>query len=66
MFNKMIRRISSILGEMRDIETGTASSNDTQMLLDYEDKRFIVTFTEIDNPNEDMFKDIEWYLRRTK
>lgn len=59
----MIIKEMNKLGYLKGFETGSTSSNKDQMIIDFEDRRFVATFQEIENPDEDMFKDIDKYLK---
>lgn len=57
----MIQKLSRMLDVITDVWTGTSSCDKNKMLLDFEDKRYLVIFREV-SKNEDMFKDIDTYL----
>lgn len=57
----MIYKLSGMLDMLQDVWCGTSSCDRNKILLDFEDKRYLVTFKEIPK-NEDMFKDIDKYL----
>lgn len=57
----MIQKLSRMIDMLQDIWTGTSSCDKNKMLLDFEDKRYLVSFKEIPK-NKDMFKDIDKYL----
>lgn len=57
----MIQKLSKMLDMLQDVWTGTSSCDRNKILLDFENKRYLVTFKEVPK-NEDMFKDIDTYL----
>ena len=59
---EVIQKIQSILNIVKGFMVGTTSSNHKECIIDYKGKRFVVSFKEIENPNEDIFEDIDKYL----
>lgn len=57
----MIQKLSKMLDMLQDVWTGTSSCDRNKILLDFENKRYLVTFKEVPK-NEDMFKYIDTYL----
>lgn len=57
----MIYRLSRMLDMLQDVWCGTSSCDSNKILLDFEDKRYLVTFKEV-SKSENMFKDIDTYL----
>ncbi len=58
----LIHKIYSILNEMKGFTPGITSRSKNKMIIDYNGKRYIATFEEIENPDENIFKDIDKYL----
>ena len=55
---KLIRKIYEILNLCKDFEVGFTSLVPNCMIVDYQEKRYAVTFTEISNPKESVFDDL--------
>ena len=55
---KLIRKIYEILNLCKDFEVGFTSLVPICMIVDYQEKRYAVTFTEISNPKESVFDDL--------
>lgn len=54
-----------ILNLMKDFVAGYSSRSDNQMMIDYKGKRYMLTFEELCNvEDEDMFKTMNRYWRR--
>lgn len=60
---EMINRIQNILDQMKGFTVGTSTKSEDKMIIDYKGKRYVVTLEEIENPNEDVFKDLDFYLK---
>ncbi len=58
---ELIHKIHSILGNVKDFETGYSSKTigDGYMLIEYKGKRYAVKAVEIDNQRDDISKDID-------
>lgn len=59
---KVIQALSNVLSMIKGFDTGTTSRTDNKMILDYEGKRYVLTLTEVKEPDENMHEDIEKYL----
>ena len=61
----LLQRIAKILGEMRGIDIGTTSTNDKELLLIHDEKdMYVLSLEYVGKPSEDMFKEIDKYLKR--
>lgn len=58
----MIYELSMMLDTLKGVRTGTSSKSNNKLVMDFNNKRYIVHLKEIENPNEDVFEDIEEYL----
>lgn len=58
---ELIEKINKILNK-DNISVGYTKSNEKQMIIEDNNKRYIVTIDEIENPQENMFYDINKYL----
>lgn len=56
----MFKALSMIKG----FDPGMSSSSSTHLIVDYDSKRYLVVAHEIENPEEDMFKDIKKYISK--
>ena len=62
---ELIADIHTILNFMKDFVAGRSSRSTDQMMIDYKGKRYMVTFEELCNADdEDMFKSMNRYWRR--
>ena len=55
---KLILKIYEILNLCKDFDVGFNSSVKDCMIIDYNGRRYAVNFTEITNPDENMFNDL--------
>lgn len=61
---ELIISIHTILNFMKDFVAGYNSSISDQMMIDYKGKRYMITFEELCNAeDEDMFKTMKKYWR---
>jgi len=58
----VIFALADILAYMKDFNSGYMSDVNDKMLIDYEGKRFLVSFKEIENPDIDMYLDMKKYM----
>lgn len=62
---KLIIDIHTILNLMKDFVAGYSSSSSDQMMIDYKGKRYMVTFEELcDVEDEEMFKTMNRYWKK--
>lgn len=62
---KLIIDIHTVLNLMKDFVAGYSSSSSDQMMIDYKGKRYMVTFEELcDVENEEMFKTMNRYWKK--
>lgn len=62
---ELIINIHRILNFVKDFEAGYSTSSSDQMMIDYKGKRYMLTFEELCNiEDEDMFKTMNRYWRR--
>lgn len=62
---QLIIEIHTILNFIKDFEAGYSTSSNDQMMIDYKGKRYMVTFEELcDVEDEDMFKTMNKYWKR--
>lgn len=62
---ELISDIHRILNLMKDFVAGYSSRSSEQMMVDYKGKRYMLTFEELCNvEDEDMFKTMDRYWRR--
>ena len=59
---ELINKLGKVLNETNDIYFGYTKENNKQMIIEDNNKRYIVTFEEIKQPNENMFDDILTYF----
>ena len=59
--NKMFWKISDIMNNIKGFEVGF-STNEKKMLIDFEGKRYVAEFREVESPAEDALDD----MRRIK
>ena len=55
---KIIRKLYEILNLCKDFEVGYNSACKDSMIIDYNGRRYAVNFTEITNPDKNMFNDL--------
>lgn len=61
---ELISDIHRILNSMKDFVAGYGTSSPDQMMIDYKGKRYMVTFEELcDSDDEDMLKTMKRYWR---
>lgn len=61
----LIIEIHTILNFIKGFEAGYSTSSNNQMMIDYRGKRYMVTFEELcDVEDEDMFKTMNKYWKR--
>ena len=61
---KLIIDIHTILNLMKDFAAGYSTKSSDQMMIDYQGKRYMATFEELcDVEEEDMFKTMNKYWR---
>lgn len=58
----MIIKLCQMLDMLKGISTGWSSKCDNSIIMDFDGKRYLVDFTEIKIPSEDIFEDINKYL----
>lgn len=66
---KLIKKIYEILNLCKDFEVGYTSLIKNCMIIDYNGRRYVVNFTEILNPSESIFDDLnklEQYTNKTQ
>ena len=58
---ELVFKIHQVLNLIKDFECGysSKSAHEGKMIIQYMDKRFVVKMEQLDNPNEDFFKDID-------
>lgn len=62
---KLIINIHTVLNLMKDFVAGYSSSSSDQMMIDYKGKRYMVTFEELcDVEDEEMFKTMNRYWKK--
>lgn len=62
---ELIANMHMILNLMKDFVAGYSSRSDDQMMIDYKGKRYMLTFEELcDVEDEDMLKTMDRYWRR--
>lgn len=62
---ELIANIHMILNLMKDFVAGYSSGSSDQMMIDYKGKRYMLTFEELcDAEDEDMFKTMDKYWKR--
>ena len=62
---KLIIDIHTVLNLMKDFVAGYSSSSPDQMMIDYKGKRYMVTFEELcDVEDEEMFKTMNRYWKK--
>jgi len=59
----MRHKLYEIFNMIKGFEAGYTSKSDNKLILDYDGDRYILTLEKIDNPSDDMLKDIDKYLR---
>ena len=62
---ELIIDMHTILNYMKDFEAGHSSRSSDQMMIDYKGKRYMLTFEELCNAEEeDMFKTMDRHWKR--
>lgn len=62
---ELIINIHRILNFAKDFVAGYSTRSNDQMMIDYKGKRYMVTFEELcDTEDEDMFKTMDRYWKR--
>lgn len=62
---QLIIGLHTVLNYIKDFETGYSTYNNNQMMIDYKGKRYMVTFEELCDANdEEMFKTMKRYWWR--
>ena len=62
---ELISDIHRILNLMKDFVAGYGTSSSDQMMIDYKGKRYMLTFEELCNTeDEDMFKTMNKYWKK--
>lgn len=59
---ELMSKLGKVLKGTDDIYFGYTKENNKQMIIEDNNKRYIVTFEEIKQPNENMYDDILAYL----
>ena len=59
---ELMSKLGKVLNGTNDIYFGYTKENNNQMIIEDNNKRYIVTFKEIKQPNENMYDDILTYL----
>lgn len=62
MFREVRNKIRDILEQMKGFSVSTSSNDDTKMIIDYNGNRFLVSFHQIVEPDENAFNDIDKYI----
>lgn len=60
--SELILGLQGILDRIKGFTCGSSSKSRDKMIIDYNNKRYLISIEEIENPNEDIFKDIDLYL----
>lgn len=60
--SELIFGLQGILDRIKDFTCGSSSKSKDKMIIDYKNRRYVISIEEIKNPNEDIFKDIDLYL----
>ena len=58
------RALFNALNLIKNFEPGITSRSNSQLIVDYEGERYLITATKIKEPHEDMFIDIEKYIEK--
>ena len=62
---ELINKINTVLNLIKDFATGYSSESCDQMMIDYKGKRYMVTFEELCNSNDEhMFVTMDRYWKR--
>lgn len=62
---ELIYNIHMVLNLIKDFVAGYSTSSSDQMMIDYKGKRYMLTFEELcDVEDEDMFKTMNKYWKR--
>lgn len=56
------RALFNALNLVKNFEPGMTSRSKSQIVVDYYGDRYLITATKIEEPNKDMFKDIDKYI----
>ena len=59
---RLILALNDILSKMKDFDCGYTTDNKNQMIVDFKGNRYVLSLTEVVNPSEDIFDDIDKYL----
>jgi len=59
---KIIIAVERALNMIKGFEVGYTTRVDNKIMMDYESSRYLVTFTKIENPSEDMADDIDKFI----
>ena len=62
MCRELILGLQGILDRIKGFTCGTYSRSEDKMIIDYQDKRYLISVKEIKEPHNDMIKDIYKYL----
>lgn len=57
----MLFRLCQMLDMLKGIGTATSSNCDNAIIMDFDNKRYLVQFSEIEK-SDDIFEDIDTYL----
>lgn len=60
---ELIVGLQDILERVKGFTCGSSSKDTDHMIINHNNKRYLISIKEIENPNEDMFKDIDKYLK---
>lgn len=58
----MIIKLCQMLDMLKGISTEWSSKCDNSIIMDFDEKRYLVKFMEIKEPSKDIFEDIDKYL----
>ena len=56
------RALYNALNFIKNYEPGMTSRSKSQIIVDYYGDRYLITATKIEEPDENMFKDIDKYI----
>lgn len=64
---ELIANLHRVLSLIKDFDAGYGSLSSDQMMIDYKDKRYMVTFEELCSvEDEDMFKTMKRYWKKKR
>lgn len=59
---ELILALNDSLSRMKGFDCGYTTDNKNQMIVNYKEKRYVLSLKEVENPSEDIFDDIDKYL----